>query len=386
MRTGLVHIYLSTVLLFVALSLNAQEGSSNISTKGYLSSMQSAVFEELDGDWAMDNLVHNRINLRLYAGSRITFGLEMRNRVFTGDMLRSDPDYSTRMGADNGWMDLSWNLIDQKSVLLNTSLDRFWVDFSGEKYQLRIGRQRINWGQTIVWNPNDVFNAYSYFDFDYVERPGSDAVRLQIYPSYSSSLELAAKIDANDNVTAAALYRFNKLGYDFQFLGGYISGSDWMIGTGWSGAFGSTSFRGEISWFQPDENFADTTGTGIFTLGFDRSFANSAAVQFQAMYCNSPLDLTDFESLYSGNLSAKDLAFSKFSLFASAQVPVTQLFRLGLSAIVYPDIKGFFAGPTIDASLSDNVDLSFFWQYFNAKPSENKIELHLMFLRFKYSF
>ncbi|MDX2414232.1 MAG: DUF1302 family protein [Bacteroidales bacterium] len=386
MRTGLIHIYLSTVLLFVTLLLNAQEGNSSISAKGYLSSMQSAVFEEFDGDWAMDNLVHNRVNLSIYAGSKITFGLEMRNRIYTGDMLRSDPDYSMRMGTDNGWMDLSWNLIDQQSVLLNTSLDRFWVDFSGEKYQLRIGRQRINWGQTIVWNPNDVFNAYSYFDFDYIERPGSDALRLQIYPSYSSSLELAAKIDANDNVTAAALYRFNKLGYDFQFLGGYISGSDWMIGTGWSGAFGSTSFRGEISWFQPDENFADTTGTGIFTLGFDRSFANSGAVQFQAMYCNSPQDLTDFESLYSRNLSAKDLAFSKFSLFASAQVPVTQLFRLGASAIIYPDIKGFFAGPTIDASLSDNVDLSFFWQYFNAKPSGNKIELHLMFLRFKYSF
>jgi len=386
MRSFLSIVFPFCLLLISGKNLLAQDPGSNLSAKGYLSSMQSAMFEDFDSDWAMDNLVHNRLNFRLYAGTKITFGLEMRNRIFTGDMIRSDPDYAERMASDNGWMDLSWNVVDNRSVLLNTTLDRLWIDISGDKYQLRIGRQRINWGQTFVWNPNDVFNAYSYFDFDYVERPGSDAIRLQLYPTYSSTFELAANINANDDLTAAALYRFNKWGYDFQFLGGYVSGSDWMIGTGWSGAFGSTSFRGEISWFQPEDNFADTSGTGLFTIGFERSFANSAGIQFQAMYCNSPLDLSDFDSFYSGNLSAKSLAFSEFSLFTSAQIPVTQLFKLGVSAIFYPDIKGFFAGPSIDASLADNVDLSLFWQYFNAEASNNKIELHLMFLRFKYSF
>lgn len=386
MRIFKYKIFLLASVLIFSMSVSAQNSNVSISAKGYLSSMQSAMFEDFDNEWINDNLVHNRLNLRLYAGSKVTFGLEMRNRIFTGDILRINPDYASTMGKDRGWMDLSWNVIDKKSFLFNTTLDRLWVDFSGEKYQLRIGRQRINWGQTFVWNPNDVFNAYSYFDFDYVERPGSDAVRLQLYPSYSSTIELAANIDVNDKLTAAALYRFNKWGYDLQFLGGYVSGSDWMLGTGWSGDIGSTSFMGEISWFQPEENFADTTGRGLFTLGFDRSFANSANIQFQAMYCNSPVDLNDFDSFFSGNLSAKDLAFSKLSLFASVQIPVTQLFKLGASAIIYPEIDGFFAGPTIDASLSDNVDFSLIWQYFNAEAGGEKIELNLMFMRFKYSF
>ncbi len=95
-----------------------------------------------------------------------------------------------------GWIDMSWNIVDENSFFLNTTIDRLWLDLNFNKFQARIGRQRINWGQTFVWNPNDIFNAYSFFDFDYTERPGSDAIRLQYYPSFSSAIELAAKIDS----------------------------------------------------------------------------------------------------------------------------------------------------------------------------------------------
>ena len=377
---------IALVFLLFLTPVLSQEGSARLRAGGYTTTMQSAVFENFDGEWLSDNLIHNRLNLRLYAGQKLTFGLEIRNRLFTGDMLGANPDYSVSTGRDRGWLDMSWNILDKESVLLNTFIDRLWIDLSGDSYQLRLGRQRINWGQTFVWNPNDVFNAYSYFDFDYPERPGSDAIRLQLYPSYSSTIELAAKIDSEERLTAAALYRFNKWGYDIQFLGGYVSGSDWMLGTGWSGAFGNISFRGEISWFQPNENFADTSGTGLFTIGFDRSFSNNANIQFQLMYSNSALDLTDFESFYSGTLSAKDLAFSEFSLFASAQYPLTPLFNVGISYILYPGIDGFFVGPSIDASLSENIDFSFFWQYFRADMAGDEVEMNLVFLRLKYSF
>ncbi len=376
------------VLIFLGLSprVLSQETYPGLTANGYVSLLQSSIFERFDEEWFNENIIHNRLNVRLYAGPKVTFGMEMRNRIFTADMLTYYPGYASGIDADRGWLDMSWNVIDERSFLFNIFLDRLWIDFSGNNYQLRLGRQRINWGQAFVWNPNDVFNTYSYFDFDYPERPGSDAIRLQIYPSYSSTLEIAANIDSEDNITAAALYRFNKWGYDIQFLGGYISGSDLMLGTGWSGSLGSASFRGELSWFQPYKSFSDTTGTGLFTLGFDRSFSNNANLQFQVMYCNKPVDFNDFNELYSGNMSAKDLAFSEISLFASAQYPVTPLLKIGLSTIFYPGINGVFAGPTIDASLAKNLDFSFFWQHFKADMISEKLKLNLAFLRVKYSF
>ncbi len=174
-------------------------------------------------------------------------------------------------GMDPGFVDMSWNLMNENSFFLNTTVDRLWLDFNFEKFQARIGRQRINWGQTFVWNPNDIFNAYSFFDVDYIERPGSDAIRLQYYPSSSSAIELAAKMDSDNDVTVAGLGRFNKWGYDIQLLAGYSNSSDIVAGAGWSGSIGSLSFRGEGSWFHPLESFSDTSGTTIITAGIDKS-------------------------------------------------------------------------------------------------------------------
>jgi hypothetical protein len=374
------------IILGSTFSSFSQEKTKFLTMNGYVTTMQSAIFDSLSGPFINDNLLHNRLNFKGYVNDHITFAAEFRNRLFTGDLVKSGPYYAKSTATDQGWVDLSWNILNEPSYFLNTTIDRIWVDFNYGKFQARVGRQRINWGQTLVWNPNDIFNAYSYFDFDYVERPGSDAVRLQYYPTYSSAIELAVKSDYHNNVTAAALYRFNKWGFDIQFLGGYFNSEDLVAGTGWSGSFGSVSFRGEATWFQPAGNTNNATGTGLFTLGFDRSFKDNSMAQLQAMYCNKPVGLNDFNFLYNENMTAKDLAFSKFSAFGSFSYPLTPLFTLTLSAMWFPDLKGYFAGPSLDYSLAENVDFSLFWQHFDSKMNSAGQRINLGFLRLKYNF
>jgi hypothetical protein len=364
----------------------SQDEPERFALSGYLTTMQSVMFDSLSGPFVNDNLIHNRLNFKGYLSNKITFAAEFRNRLFTGDMVRRSRSYSEMTASDQGWVDLSWNIFNEQSFFLNTTIDRLWFDFNYEKFQARIGRQRINWGQTLVWNPNDIFNAYSFFDFDYVERPGSDAIRLQYYPGSSSAIEIAVKADYEGDVTTAALYRFNKMGYDFQFLGGYVNSEDLVAGAGWSGAFGSVSFRGEATWFQPAKNISDKTGMGLFTIGFDKAFKNNSMAQIQAMYCNNPADLTGFSSLYSGNMSAKDLAFSRFSAFGQFSYPLTSLLNATVSAMWFPDLKGYFAGSSIDYSLAENVDFSLFWQHFYSKIYNDRTRINMGFLRLKYSF
>jgi len=382
--TCLISFY---ILLFVSITdLFSQEKQKTMELNGYLTTMQSAMFDSLSGPLIYENLLHNRLNFKGYINENITLAAEFRNRLVSGDMVRSYYGYSDIIAADDGWIDMSWNIVDKNSFFLNTTIDRLWLDLNFNKFQARIGRQRINWGQTFVWNPNDIFNAYSFFDFDYVERPGSDAIRLQYYPSFSSAIEIACKVDNEDDVTAAGLYRFSKWGYDIQFLAGYSNSSDIVAGAGWSGAIGPISFRGEGSWFRPLENFSDTTGTTILTAGFDRVFENNSIVQVQFMYCNNPLKLNNFSSLYSGNLSAKDLAYSGFSAFGQFTWAATPLMNIGLSVMWFPDLKGYFAGPSVDYSLAENVDFSVIWQHFNAEMGGSKARINLGFLRIRYSF
>jgi hypothetical protein len=357
-----------------------------LTLNGYVSTMQSVMFDSLSGQFSNDNLIHNRLNLKGYVNDNITFAAEFRNRLYTGDMVRSVPSYSEMMASDQGWVDMSWNILNEQSFFLNTTIDRLWVDFNYGKFQARVGRQRINWGQTLVWNPNDLFNTYSFFDFDYIERPGSDAIRFQYYPGYSSALEFALKADFNDDITAAALYRFNKWGYDIQFLAGYVESEDVMAGAGWSGSFGSVSFRGEASWFQPYENFRNSTGTGIFTFSFDKTFRNNSMAQIQLMFCNNPVDPVNFSEFYFGTLSAKELAFSKLTTFGQFTWPVTPLFNVTLSAMWFPDMNGYYAGPSFEYSIAENVDLSLYWQHFDSKTATSGEKINLGFLRVKISF
>jgi hypothetical protein len=381
--------HLISIFLFILLAQNtvfSQEKQKFLTLNGYVSTLQSVIFDSVSGPFTVDNVIHNRLNLKGFVNDNLTFAVEFRNRLFTGDMVESGPDYSEMTGSDQGIVDMSWNIINEQSFFLNTTIDRLWLDYNYGKFQARIGRQRINWGQTLVWNPNDIFNAYSYFDFDYVERPGSDAVRLQYYPGSSSAIELAVKADFEDNITAATLYRFNKWGYDLQLLAGYFNSEDLVAGAGWSGALGSISFRGEATWFQPSKKSSEATGTGLFTFGFDKIFKNNLMAQIQFMYCNNPADPDSFGSLYYGNISTKELAFSEYSCFGLISYPITPLLNLSLSAIWFPDLDGYYAGPSVDYSIAENVDVSIYWQHFESKMDDLKTRINLGFLRVKFSF
>lgn len=374
------------LILLINGTASSQEKSAKLSINGYVNAMETVIFDSVSGPFIIDNIIHNRLNFRGNINKNITFATELRNRLFTGDMVRTGPSYSEMTGRDQGWVDLSWNILNEQSFFLNTTVDRIWLDLNYNKFQVRVGRQRINWGQTLVWNPNDIFNVYSFFEFDYVEKPGSDAIRLQYYPDFSSAIELAVKADYDNRITAAALYRFNKWGYDIQVLSGYFNSEDFIAGAGWSGAFGSISFRGEMAWFQPIKNFADTSGTVLFNVGFDKAFKDNSMLQFQIMYCNNPADYDNFLSFYTGSLSTKELAFSKFTPFGLYSYQVTPLLNLSISGMWFPDLEGYFAGGSLDFSMAENVDFSLYWQHFRSEINNIESNLNLGFLRLKYSF
>ena len=119
-------------------------------------------------------------------------------------MVKKFPDYEQMIDEEGGYFDLGTVLISADGWFLHSAIDRAWVDYTLGKLQVRAGRQRINWGVNLVWNPNDIFNTFSYFDFDYEERPGTDAVRVQYYTGTTSSAELVYKPGPNRTRSALA--------------------------------------------------------------------------------------------------------------------------------------------------------------------------------------
>ncbi len=361
----------------------------NWSLNGYVKYMQTASFTEIDKAWMTDNLIHNRLNFNWNINDRLTFNTQMRNRIYYGEMVTSFPQYSDIIDYEKGFLDMSFMVFQGKSVFMQSTFDRLYLDYNFNKIQITVGRQRINWGQTFVWNPNDLFNSYSFFDFDYEEKPGSDAVRLQFYPSYSSKLDVVVKLDHENKLTAAALYRFNKWSYDLQFLGGYYAETDFVIGGGFSGNLLKGGLRGEATYFHPQENFSDTTGTFVMSLGYDYTFANSLMLQFEALYNGYGKSSGEFNvaEFYFMQMSPQNLSLTEYSFMGQVSYPITPLFKAAISAMYNPNDKSVYFGPSADYSLKDNIELSVYMQYFTSQtPIAEGGQGAFLYWRLKWSF
>ncbi|MDR2802327.1 MAG: hypothetical protein LBB31_03825, partial [Prevotellaceae bacterium] len=355
--------------------------------------------EEMRFSWY--NLVHNRVNITWNTVKTphhsLSVNAGVRNRLFAGRLIAQIPQYGDILAQDDGLVRLSYNLFNTKGGIFNTSLDRLYLDYSYKNIQVKIGRQRINWGIGLVWNPNDIFNAFSYIDFDYEERPGSDAVSFTWYRSSTSSLDAVYKIDErpNDslyNHTIAARYLFNSGIYDWQVIVGKCR-DDAVAGFGWSGGIGKVSFRGEAAVFVPVLKKADNNKTAISaTFELDYTFTNSLYLHGAFLFTSlgtikreGGISLLD----PSGNMSAKRLSTGMFELFGNISYPFSPIVNGGLAVIFNPADQSAYLAPTASVSLADNLELSAVAQILSGKENSEYAAMGNIFagfVRLKYSF
>ena len=124
-----------------------------------------------------------------------------------------------------------------------------------EKLQVTAGRQRIAWGAALVWNPTDLFNPFNILDFDYEEKPGTDAVYFQYYLNALSQLDVAVSPGKRaEEVIYALRYYFNYREFDVNLIGGWQRKSV-RLGASWSGQLFDGGFRGEILYTKPDISY-----------------------------------------------------------------------------------------------------------------------------------
>ncbi len=383
------------IILLLAIFINSfsqQEKQKKYAIDGYITNMQSVMFtDSISGNWTNDNLIHNRLNFIWFPSQNFTLKIGLRTRFFSGETVKYSPNYANNIEKDNGIFNLNWNVFSEQSFLLNSQIDRANISYEKENLNITLGRQRINWGRSFVWNPNDIFNSYSIFDFDYLEKPGSDALRIQYYTGATSSAELVVKADSSKNISSAILYKFPIKNYDVQIMGGIINEQDYVIGTGWEGEIKSVSFKGEATYLHPKNNFNDTTGLFVASASISYGFSNSAFLQFEFLY-NQQSKISDFTSYLNQTLTIKNLSFTEYNLFGSITYPITSLLNATLSAMYYPQVYGFYIGPSFTYSFSDNFDFSLITQTFkinnfiNPQTQKKGLNMTFGFLQLKFNF
>ncbi len=386
------------LLMFYAIIVLAQETEKlkNWELNGYIKDLQSLSIISLPTSSnniikvaSQDNVLHNRLNFRWFPTDHFTLKIELRNRFFWGDQIKltGKTVFKTQLDAGNDYLDLDVAAVDQIGVAAHSIIDRFYGEYSKGNWEIRLGRQRINWGINTVWNPNDIFNAYSFTDFDYEERPGSDALRIRYYTGYAGSIEVAAKFaDTWSESTVGLLWTFNQWNYDFQILTGVTQG-DYTLGGGWAGNLKDVGFKGEFTYFLPFEKEDSKSFTA--TLGADYSFGNSLYLNIGLLYNSNGTTTGDITQLFTFDLSAKNLYPYKYATFLSANYPISPLLSGGLALIYSPSqAKALFINPTLTYSIKENWDVDFVSQVAldKEKGAKYRSPVKAFFLRFKFSF
>lgn len=358
---------------------------SSFSFHGYLKALPSLDFNNITSGADFNHILNNRLNFRYSPMNNLSFVLEARNRLLSGSMVSDYHDFMLEsLRSDNGFFKASFVPVSGSGYIWHVNPDRFYADWQHKQWQVRVGRQRINWGINMVSNPNDLFNNYSFFDFDYEERPGADALRLQYYTGDLSRLELAVSPARDAKRTVAALlYAFNRQEVDLQFLAGYYKHRT-ALGLGWASHIGESGFKGEVTLFNSIGKM--DSAAVVASVSMDHLFPGGTYGFVEVLYNGGHRSGETNLLLMTEPMAADNIFISKYAMTASLSYPVSPIFSASAAAMYMPDLNGFYAMPGLTWSAITNLDLNLLLQFFQVKQDQTSLRLFRPYLQVKWSF
>ncbi len=328
-----------------------------------------------------------RINSHFYQLYTNKLRVDLKSRIAENITFAANFDFITYHGKTE------WNILDflAPSVTSTVSLgmESFYVlKFSDRKFldnayiklaiksiDLTFGKQQISLGTGYVWNPTDVFNIKDVLDPTY-EQPGHNAMRLDV--TLGSSYTLTALYSPEDSwrnsakliqfkgrvshfdytlIAIEKLWRFHDYSqFDWsnmnflelpekrQLLGGSLAGE--LLGLGVWAEYG-------YNIMEYSKDFSE------LVIGSDYTFDFQTYLMIE--YYRNTLGKTDYKK-YDINdwmrlFAAEQKAISRDQVYAFIQHPVTDLLSLGLSSIYSISDNSLALVPTLNYSLSENMDV-----------------------------
>jgi len=163
------------------------------------------------------------------------------------------------------------------------TIERLYLDSFFESFDLRIGRQAVNWGSALIWNPTDLFREVFLTDY-WAERKGINAAKF--YVPLSGNSHLTAVVATGDTSGVDNRYGL-KLGTTWKesdlaavFMDDTVS--DRLVwGLDIKGQF-KIGYWLEAAWFAPKDKDLDEHLEAV--VGVDYSFPVKGGLILQAQY------------------------------------------------------------------------------------------------------
>ena len=314
----------------------------------------------------------NRLRLKpevdLWEDARINVEYEIDALYSEKNLLFDLSSVSTNRQLFN----LKWDLINEGNYKVSHYFDRLYFrqDFSWGN--VSIGRQRIAWGSSRIWNPIDLFNPVNPANFAKIEKDGADVAALTYFFGNFTDLDVVYNPQKKiENSNAGFRFRTNLEQYDLAVVGGYF---DKRIVAGWdfAGSLFNAGVRGEGIISMNKENISDNYTR--FTLGTDYQITPELYALIEYQYNGEgKANKSNYEllRLVNGeilNLNRNYLALSAnyvFSFITSASLMVNQNLNDGSGFVA---VSGLYAitsnlSLTVGAQITYGNEFSEYWYF-----------------------
>lgn len=331
-----------------------------------------------------DNLIHNRLNIKYEPLQGMKVSVDLRNRLIWGEHIKMLPSFSKMLKNQHDFFDLQQAWVNNKAIILHTNVERINLRVQRPKWNLRLGRQRINWSMSTIWNPNDLFNAYNFLDIDYEERPGADAINYQYFLSSLSDIQLTYAKTRGKKDILALRYFLNTNAFDVQLLAALYRGAP-SFGLGWAGNIGEAGFRGELQHYFLHNGFKAHTNISVETdYAFENSWYVDAGFLYNSLGIDRPVNNFNDVNL---ELSAENLMPAKWNFLCGFRKEITPLWSTNFSTIYSPGMHFLILVGGMKYSIANNLDMDVFGQSFFAMlQNQFQATQHLFYLRVRWSF
>lgn len=179
------------IVLICASNQVWSESDARFSYQGYIRYVGQQMWSTDPTHTSFWQWLHWRTNTRFTFSPSVYGVLEARTRIFQGAYVRENDNLPQLLKNPNDAVNIDPSWQNETGWAAIIRADRLYVDVSKKNTEVRIGRQRINWGMATWWNPNDLFNVYDFLDIDYLERPGTDALRIRQAVGEKAQAEIA---------------------------------------------------------------------------------------------------------------------------------------------------------------------------------------------------
>ncbi len=347
-------------------------GKQKLSIGGFLKSSNYFRYTDWSEDRVAENILHANLKFNWQLNKPSSVYLSVHNRYFFGETIENEEsEYANSLAQSNNFVDMNWVFVEDDKSLLHTAVDRFYYQYKGKKMLVRAGKQRIDWSQTIVWNPNDFFNTFSFLNFDYETRSGIDALygvfNLDRRGNSSLHIGYAPQTLITESIIAAR-YRQIVKNSEWQLMVGQLH-EDYAVGFGWTTYINKTGFSGELSYFK-DMNNVSENDVFMGTIASFYEFRSKLIVHYEFNYNSNPQNtIENFYSIFFEPLTTKYITFNKYSLATLAQYPLNKFWSIGATGIAYLDDERYYLGAYTKVNLPSKWSFLLSTQLMNNEDS-----------------